>query len=103
MEQKMKKGKVKFLGWGNTEGAEGIFISITKCLLECCRLIVQTNAGVWYADNKTVKTATENFGVGLRFLDVYAINDDDIEAVFEPIPDALPKFVYVNSYQLYYL
>lgn len=90
------KGKAKFLGWGNIEGADGIFVSITRCLLDGCRLVVRTNASVAYAENNTIKNVQENYGVGLRLIEVHALNDDDIEAVFEPLPDAPPRFVNVN-------
>ena len=96
MEQKTLKGKAKFLGWGNTEEADGVFVSITRCLLDGCRLVVQTNASVSYAYSDRLKKVSENYGVGLRLIEVYALNDDDIEAIFEPVPDAQPRFVHVN-------
>ena len=94
-EEKLK-GKAKFLGWGNTEEADGVFVSITRCLLDGCRLVVQTNASVSYAYSDRLKKVAENYGVGLRLIEVYALNDDDIEAIFEPVPDAQPRFVHVN-------
>jgi hypothetical protein len=96
MEQKTLKGKAKFLGWGNTEEADGVFVSITRCLLDGCRLVVQTNASVSYAYSDRLKKVAENYGVGLRLIGVYELNDYDIEAIFEPVPDALPRFVHVN-------
>ena len=94
-EQKLK-GKAKFLGWGNTEEADGVFVSITRCLLDGCRLVVQTNASVSYAYSDRLKKVAENCGVGLRLIEVYELNDYDIEAIFEPVPDAQPRFVHVN-------
>lgn len=97
MNQQTFKGKAKFLGWGCVEGAEGPIISITRCLLDGCRLVVQTNAGVVYAENNVIKNAAENFGVGLRLVDVHAIDDYDVEAIFEPVPEAHPKFINVGK------
>ena len=96
MEQKTLNGKAKFLGWGNTEEADGVFVSITRCILDGCRLVVQTNASVSYAYSDRLKKVAENYGVGLRLIEVYELNDDDIEAIFEPVPDAPPRFVHVN-------
>ena len=95
-EQKMLKGKAKFLGWGNTEEADGVFVSIIRCILDGCRLVVQTNASVSYAYSDRLKKVAENYGVGLRLIEVYELNDYDIEAIFEPVPDAQPRFVHVN-------
>ena len=99
MEQKKLKGKVKFLGWGSHIEASGVVVSNTRCLIDGCRLIVQTNAGVWLAGEpyNLIKPIIDNFGVGLRYVDAYAINDNDIEIVFEPIPDAKPRLIYVNK------
>ena len=96
MEQKTLKGKAKFLGWGNTEEADGVFVSITRSLLDGCRLVVQTNASVSYAYSDRLKKVAENYGVGLRLIEVYELNDYDIEAIFEPVPDAQPRFINVN-------
>ena len=96
MEQKKLRGKAKYFGWGYVHGADGPFVSITRCLLDGCRLVMWTDAGVWYAENDVIKNAAENFGVGLRLVKVYALDDYKIEAVFEPIPDALPRFIYVD-------
>lgn len=97
MEQKKLKGKAKFIGWGNQEGADGVFVSITRCLLDGCKLIVKTDASVSYAFNDKVRNAAKNFGVGLELVDIYAIDDYNIEAVYEPIIGAEPKFIYVNK------
>lgn len=97
MEEKMLKGKAKYLGWGSLDGATGPYVSITRCLLDGCRLIMWTNAGIWYLDNNDIKNAAENFGVGLRLVDIYEVGDEDIEAVFEPVPEAQPRFIYVNG------
>lgn len=90
------RGRAKFLGWGNIYGADGIFFSITRCLLDGSRLVVRTNASVTYAGNDDVRSAVDSYGVGLRLVDIHAINDYDIEAVFEPILGAPPRFVNVN-------
>lgn len=98
MEQKKLKGKVKFVGWGSSD-ASGVVVAITRCLLDGCRLIVQTNAGVWIAGDSPniIRPVIDKFGVGLRYIDSYAINDNDIEIVYEPIPDAKPRLIYVNK------
>lgn len=92
-------GKVKFLGWGSHVEASGILVSITKRLLDGYRLIVRVNAGEWMAEkeNGLLKYRVENFGVGLRLVDIYALDEEVIEAVCEPIPDALPRLIYVNK------
>ena len=99
MEQKTLKGKVRLLGWGSHVEAAGIFVSITRCLLEDCRLIVRVNAGEWLAGKEygLLKYRIDNFGVGLRLVDIYALDEEIIEAVCEPIPDAQSSFIYVNK------
>lgn len=74
-EQKKLKGKAKFLGRGNQERADGVFVSITRCLLDGCKLVVKTDASVSYAFNDIVKRAAKNFGVALELVDIYAIDD----------------------------
>ena len=64
--------------------------------MDGCRLVVQTNASVSYAYSDRLKKVSENYGVGLRLIEVYALNDDDIEAIFEPVSDARPEFINVN-------
>jgi len=96
MEKKKLRGKAKYFGWGSVHGADGPFVSITRCLLDDCRLVMWTDAGVWYAENNVIKNAAENFGVGLRLIKVYSLDDYHIEAVFEPIPDAPQRFIYVD-------
>ena len=64
--------------------------------MDGCRLVVQTNASVSYAYSDRLKKIAENYGVGLRLIEVYELNDYDIEAIFEPVPDAQPRFVHVN-------
>lgn len=96
MNQKIMKGKAKFLGWGCVEGAEGPIVSITRCLLDGCRLVVRTDAGAAYAENNDIRNAAENFGVGLKLVDVHAIDDYDVEAIFEPVPEAKPRFIHVG-------
>lgn len=93
------KGKVKLLGWGSHVEASGILVSITKGLLDGCRLIVRVNAGGWLAEKEygLLKYRVDNFGVGLRLVDIYALDEEVIEAVCEPVPDAQPKFIYVNK------
>ena len=97
MEQKKLKGKAKFLGWGLVSGAYGPVISITRCLLDDCRLVMWTDAGIWYMENNDIKEAAENFGVGLRFVEVREVEDEHVEAIFEPIPDAEQKPIYVHG------
>ena len=98
MEPKLK-GKVKFIGWGSHVEAAGILVSITRRLLDGCRLIIRVNAGEWMAEKKygLLKYRVDNFGVGLRLVDIYALDEEVIEAVCEPIPDAQPSLIYVNK------
>ena len=74
MEQKKLKGKAEFLGWGFVSGAYGPVISITRCLLDGCRLVMWTDAGIWYMEN-----------------------NEAIEAIFEPIPEAAQRSIYVHG------
>ena len=97
MEQKQLMGKAKFLGWGFTDGAYGPVVSITRCLLDGCRLVMWTDAGIWYMENNDIKEAAENFGVGLRLVELREVKNEHIEAIFEPIPDAVQKYIYVNG------
>ena len=98
-QQKMK-GKAKFLGWGFVSGAYGPVVSITRCLLDGCRLVMWTDAGIWYMENNDIKEAAETFGVGLRLVELREVNNKNIEAIeaiFEPIPDAVQKPIYVHG------
>ncbi len=97
MEQKILRGKAKFLGWGFVSGAYGPVVSITRCLLDGCRLVMWTDAGIWYMENNDIKEAAENFGVGLRLVELREVKNERIEAVFEPIPDAAQKPIYVHG------
>ena len=100
MEQKKLKGKAKFLGWGFVSGAYGPVISITRCLLDGCRLVMWTDAGIWYMENNDIKEAAENFGVGLRLVELREVKNERIEAIeaiFEPTPDAGQKPIYVHG------
>ena len=97
MEQKKLQGKAKFLGWGFVSGAYGPVISITRCLLDGCRLVMWTDAGIWYMENNDIKEAAENFSVGLRLVELREVKNENIEAVFEPIPNAEQKPIYVHG------
>ena len=97
MEQKKLKGKAKFVGWGFVKGAYGPVVSITRCLLDGCRLVMWTDAGIWYMENNDIKEAAENFGVGLRLVELREVKNEKIEAVFEPIPGADQKPIYVHG------
>lgn len=91
------KGKAKLLGWGNSKGADGVFVSIARGLLDGCKLIVRSDVCVSYAENDDIKNAAEMFGVGLRFVEVHATSEFSIEATFEPIAGAEARFVNVNK------
>ena len=94
-EQKLK-GKAKCLGWGFVNGAFGPVISITRCLLDGCRLVMWTDAGIWYAESDDIKETAEKFGVGLRLTEIRVVGNECVEAIFEPIPDAEQKPIYVG-------
>ena len=81
MEQKKLKGKAEFLGWGFVSGAYGPVISITRCLLDGCRLVMWTDAGIWYMENNDIKETAENFGVGLRLVELREVKNERIEAI----------------------
>ena len=55
--QQKIKGKAKFLGWGFVSGAYGPVVSITRCLLDGCRLVMWTDVGIWYMENNDIKDA----------------------------------------------
>lgn len=93
----MLKGKVKLLGKGHIEGACGPVFSITHCLLDECRLIMWTDAGVWYAHNNDIHDTVENFGCGLKVVEVHEIENELTEAVIEPIPNTGQSPIYVNG------
>ena len=97
MSQHILRGKAKYLGWGFVDGAYGPVVSITRCLLDGCRLVMWTNSGGWYADSDDIKETAEKFGVGLRLIEIRELENERIEAIFEPIPDAEPKPIYVNG------
>ena len=59
--------------------------------------MMQTDAGVWYAANDDIKNAVENYGIGLRLTEKRVVENNVVEAVFEPVPDAMQKPVYVNG------
>ncbi len=82
---------------GHIDGAWGPVISITRQLLDGYRLIMRTDAGVWYAYNDDIKKAVENYGCGLRVLEIREIEDENIEVVFEGLPEESPKEIYVNG------
>jgi hypothetical protein len=96
-DQQNIQGKVKLLGMGHIDGAWGPVISITRQLLDGYRLIMRTDAGVWYAYNDDIKKAVENYGCGLRVLEIREIEDENIEVVFEGLPEESPKEIYVNG------
>jgi hypothetical protein len=59
-----------------------------------------TDAGIWYMENNDIKEAAENFGVGLRLVELREVNNKNIEAIeaiFEPIPGAVQKPIYVHG------
>ena len=100
MEQKKLKGKAEFLGGGFVSGAYGPVISITRCLLDGCRLVMWTDAGIWHMENNDIKEAAENFGVGLCLVELREVKNERIEAIeaiFEPIPAAEQKHIYVHG------
>lgn len=90
------KGKARLIGWGNSKGADSAFVSITKSLLKGCHLIVRADVCVSYAQCNDIKNAAENYGVGLRFIEVHATSEFSVEASFEPIQNAEPRFLNVN-------
>ena len=96
-DQQNIQGKVKLLGMGHIDGAWGPVISITRQLLDGYRLIMRTDAGVWYAYNDDIKKAVENYGCGLQVLEIREIEDENIEVVFEGLPEESPKEIYVNG------
>ena len=94
------EGKGQAPWMGIVSGAYDPVVSITRCLLDGCRLVMWTDAGIWYMENNGIKEAAENFGVGLRLVELREVNNKNIEAIvviFEPIPDAVQKSIYVHG------
>lgn len=58
MEQKKLRGKTHYLGWGFVEGAYGPVVTITRCLLDGCKLVggLATNFSVEFGVVLYIKT-----------------------------------------------
>lgn len=65
--------------------------------MDGARLVMRTDAGIWYAENNDIRNEEENYGSGLRVIDVRLVDNGYVEAIMEPIPEAKPRPVYVNG------
>lgn len=77
-------GKPKCLGIDLIDNeACGPLVAIPKQLLYGYRLVMTTNAGLWYAENDDIKNVVEKYGFGLHVLYVREIENENVEAVME--------------------
>ena len=98
MEQQQKKGRAKYLGWGFVDGAYGPVVAISRQLLDGKRLIMKSDADVWFDNYEDyMKRMIETHGCGLRVVQVHELENGEIETVIEPVPDAPPVPVYVDG------
>lgn len=91
--------KIKDLGISLIDDADatGPVVAISKQLLEGHRLIMTTDAGVWYAMNDDIKNTVETCGCGLRVLSVRKIENEDIEVIIEGLTEYTQKFFLVKG------
>lgn len=61
----------------------GPLVAIPMQLLDGCRLIMTTDAGLWYAENDDIKTVVEKYGFGLHVLSVREVENENVEVVME--------------------
>lgn len=92
-----KLGKVKCLGLGCVENATGAVISITRAMLEGCKLVMVTNVGI--PESYHIAATINNFGCGLKVVKVNELENEQFEAIMETIPDAPQKSIYVWGYK----
>ena len=97
MNQQNQMGKVRLLGMGRIEGACGPIMSIAQHLLKGCRLIMKTDAGVWYVYNEKIKDTIEKYGCGLLVQEVHEVENEIIEVIIEVLPEISQKEIYVNG------
>lgn len=76
-------GKPKCLGLDMIDGAHGPLVAIPKQLLKGHRLVMTTDAGVWYAENDKIKNTVEKYGCGLHVVSVSELDNHHIEAIME--------------------
>lgn len=89
--------KITCLGLDLIDDAPGPLVLIPNSLLEGNRLIMTTNAGIWYAENDDIKNTVENCGCGLKVLSVREIENENVEVIIEFISDDKHKPLYVNG------
>lgn len=89
--------KVTCLGLDWIDDAPGALVAIPKQLLERNRLIMTTDAGVWYAENDDIKKTVESFGCGLKVLSVREIENEHVEAVMEVITEEMHRPLYIKG------
>lgn len=90
-------GQIKFLGLDLVDGASGPVVAISKQLLEGCRLVMTTDAGVWYAENDDIKNTVETCGCGLRVLSAREIENENVEVIIEGFTENTQRPFYVNG------
>lgn len=90
-ERMMTNGKTKFLGLDMVDDAFGPLVAIPKRLIDGCRLVMTTDAGIWYAYNDDIKNTVETCGCGLRVLSVREIENENVEVIMEGITEDTEK------------
>ena len=91
-----KIGKVKFLGYGDVDGATGAVISITRQMIEGCKLVMKTNAGI--SESYHIAETIDKFGCGLKVVKINELEDEVFETIMEPTPTAPQKSIYVDGF-----
>ena len=79
------------------DDAPGPLVAIPNSLLEGNRLIMTTDAGIWYAENDDIKNTVEHFGCGLKVLLVREIENEHVEVIMEVITEETHRLLYVNG------
>lgn len=89
--------KPKCLGLNLIDGAHGPLVAIPKHLLKGLRLVMTTDAGVWYAENDRIKDTVEKYGCGLRVLSVSEVENEHVEAIMEVTEGETPYPICIDG------
>jgi hypothetical protein len=93
-------GKPKCLGLDLIDGAHGPLVAIPKHLLKGLRLVLTSNAGVWYAENDKIKKTVEKYGYGLRVLSVSEVENEYVEAIMEVTEGETPSPICIDGVEV---
>jgi len=91
-------GRTKCIGLDIiNEEACGPLIAIPKNLLNGCRLIMTTDAGVVYAENNDIKNVVESYGCGLRVISVREVENENVEVTMETLDGDSPGTICIEG------